>query len=167
MTGLRGEPTVAERPAQPYVGVRRSVTTATIAQVADRIGELVGWLAERGQPVAGAPFLRYHAIGTAATLDVEAGVPVAAPVGGDGDVHDASLPAGRYVSYRHMGHPDQLEAVTGEVLDWAAQRDLKMDAEGDRWGCRLEVFYSNPAEVPDPNDWETELVLRLANEEDK
>jgi hypothetical protein len=33
---------------------------------------------------------------------------------------------------------------------------------GERWGCRLEVSFTNPAEEPDPAAWETELAFRLA-----
>ena len=163
---LRGEPTVVERTAQPYVGVRKQVTMDSVAEVADRIPVLVGWLAERGHAVAGAPLLRYHVIDTAGTLDIEAGVPVVAAVGGDGDVESAELPAGRYVSYRHVGHPRELVAVTGALLDWAKAEGLRFDvtgtAGGDRWGCRIEEYHTHPAEVPDMDHWETEVALRLA-----
>jgi hypothetical protein len=34
--------------------------------------------------------------------------------------------------------------------------------DGQRWGCRLEAYTTDPAEEPDMNTWETELAFRLA-----
>jgi hypothetical protein len=57
------------------------------------------------------------------------------------------------------------DATTG-LLDWARQRGLAWDTTdtdaGERWGCRLEVYRTNPAEVPEPDNWETDLLFRLA-----
>ncbi|WP_258725662.1 hypothetical protein [Cellulomonas sp. NS3] len=52
---MRREPEVRWRDAQPYVGIRRAVTMTTIDQLADRIPEIVGWLAARGTDVAAPP----------------------------------------------------------------------------------------------------------------
>ena len=71
------EPRIVTRPEQPYVGIRAAVTLRPIGRVADRIGELIGWLAARGEAPAGAPFLRYWVIDMERRLDVEAGVPTA------------------------------------------------------------------------------------------
>jgi hypothetical protein len=38
---------------------------------------------------------------------------------------------------------------------------LEWDANGDTWGCRLEEYLSDPAEVPDMADWQTRLAFRL------
>jgi effector-binding domain-containing protein len=158
---------IVDRPAQPYVAVRRTVTMQTFPEIADRLPELFGWLAERGVDPAGAPFFRYLLIDMERELDVEAGVPVAAPVDADGEVLAGVLPAGRYAATTHAGHPDELIAVTGAFLDEAAARGLTFDAteteRGTRWGCRLEVLLTNPAEQPDPNKWETTLAFRLAD----
>jgi hypothetical protein len=100
-------------------------------------------------------------------LDVEAGVPVAAPVDAEGDVLAGVLPAGRYATTTHVGHPDELVAVTGSFLAAAAARGLTFDAteteRGTRWGCRLELLLTDPTEQPDLNKWETKLAFRLAD----
>ncbi|MFL6045391.1 MAG: GyrI-like domain-containing protein [Propionibacteriaceae bacterium] len=70
-------------------------------------------------------------------------------------------PAGRYATVVHTGHPDTLVDATRDLLDWATERDLKWDASGNRWGCRLEEYLSDPAEVPDMNKWQTRLAFRL------
>lgn len=161
------EPHVTQRADQPYVAIRRSVTMQTIAEIADRLPEIFGWLGARGIEPAGAPFFRYNVIDMQRELEVEAGVPVATAVEGDGEIVSGHLPAGRYVTVTHVGHPDALVEATAGLLDWAANEGLRWDVResdrGEHWGCRLEVYRTNPAEEPDPNRWETELAFRLAD----
>lgn len=159
-------PKIIELPERPYVGVRRTITMTTFGLVGDRIGEIIGWLIERGSYPAGAPFFRYDEIDMANDrLVVQAGVPVPTPVEGEGDIFADVLPAGRYVTVSHHGHPDQLIGVTGSMRKWADQQGLTWDmTEKDgteHWGCRLELYNTNPAEEPDLNNWDTDLQFRL------
>jgi effector-binding domain-containing protein len=164
---VAAEPAVVTRSEQPTVGITGAVTMRTIPTIADRIPEVFGWLAARGIEPAGAPFLRYHVIDASRELLIEAGVPVAAPVDGDGEVRPGVLPGGRYATIVHIGRPDELIGVTALLLDWATAQGLSWDVTdtdaGERWGCRLEIFNSDPAVVPDPAQWETELAFRLAD----
>ena len=93
-------------------------------------------------------------------------MPVAAAVNGAEPVLAGLLPAGRYAVVRHTGPFSQLAGATRDLLDWAAARGLAWDRTespaGERWGCRLEVYLTNPAVEPDPGKWETELAFRLA-----
>jgi effector-binding domain-containing protein len=166
-TAKSTQPTVVERAEQPYVAVRRRVTIDTIPEIADRIPEVFGWLAERGIAPAGSPFFRYNVIDMDRELEMEAGVPVAAALDGDGEVFAAVLPAGRYAAVSHVGHPEELEQVTADLLDWAREQGLAWDmshtAGGERWGCRLEVYHTDPAEQPDLYKWTEELLFRLAD----
>ncbi|MEU7832107.1 GyrI-like domain-containing protein [Nonomuraea sp. NPDC049129] len=160
-------PNIIDHPDRPYVGVRGTISMTTFGLVADRIGELIGWLAERGVAPAGAPFLRYLAIDMPADrLEVEAGVPVAAPVTVERDIFAAHLPAGRYATVRHHGHPDQLRGVIENLLTWGTEQGLKWDMtrDGDTelWGCRLELYQTDPRVEPDLNNWDTDLEFRLA-----
>ena len=163
---MNTEPTIVARAEQPYVAVRGAVTMDTIGAIADRIPELFGWLAAHGIPPAGPPFLRYRVIDMDRRLDVEAGVPVAA-AHGDDRVHVDVLPAGRYATVRHVGHFGKLVEATGALLAWAAGQGLAWDMthtpDGEAWGCRLEIYVTNPVEQPDPARWETQLAFRLAD----
>ena len=160
-------PELIERPQQPYVGMRRTVTMRSIPEIADRLPEVFGWLAERGVAPAGAPFLKYNVIDMAGDLEMEAGVPVASPVDGDDRVFAGVLPAGRYARVTHVGHPDELEAATANLLAWARQEGLRWDAapagRGERWTCRLEIYHTDPRQQPDMTKWETDLVFRVAD----
>jgi effector-binding domain-containing protein len=157
------QPEIVEHAEQPYVAVRATVTMETFSEIADRMPELIGSLLHRGVELAGAPFFRYTLIDMANELEVEAGVPVHAAVPEQDDQFNGVLPAGRYVSLTHIGHPDELADVTGQLLAWAAEQGLTWDNTGRRWGCRLEVLKTNPVEQPDMSKWETELVFRLAD----
>ena len=160
------EPSIVERPEQPYVAIGGLVTMQTVGAIADRLPEVFRWLAEHGLEPTGAPFFKYNLIDMDRELEIEVGVPVAAIAEGDGDVRSGVLPAGRYATVTHVGHPDQLIDATAALLDWAAEQGLQWDMsetdDGQRWGCRLEVYNTDPAEEPDMNKWETELAFRLA-----
>ena len=160
------DPQVVTRPQQLYVGIRGAVTMDTMRSIADRIPVIIGWLTDRGIPVAGAPFLRYWVIDMERRLDVEAGVPVAEPVDGDGEVSPGVLPAGSFATVTHVGPYEELVGATAALLTWADEHGLAFDVrpspEGDVWACRLECYHTNPIEVPDPARQETELALKLA-----
>ncbi|HUB40069.1 MAG TPA: GyrI-like domain-containing protein [Streptosporangiaceae bacterium] len=158
-------PQVSERPAQAYVAVRANVAMEQLPGLADRLGEVFGWLAERDIAPAGPPFFRYHIIDMERQLTVEAGVPVVTAVEGDSSVTAGVLPAGRYATSIHVGHYDGLIGAVDDLLRWAEGQGLewdKSDAEdGEHWGCRLEIYRTDPAEQPDPATWETQLAFRL------
>jgi effector-binding domain-containing protein len=158
------QPRIVGLPARPYVAIPGTVTMQTIGMIADRLPEVFGWLAGRGIAPAGAPFLRYNVIDMDAELQLEAGVPIAVAVPGEGDIRSGILPAGRFVTLTHVGHFDELHEATAALLRWAGERGLTWDQSGQRWGCRLEIYHTNPAEQPDPTKWETELQFRLADQ---
>ena len=171
MTSLESTPQIIERSPQPYVAVRDAVTMSTLSRVADHIPELFGWLAQRGQTPSGAPFFRYLTIDMERELEVEAGVPVVAPLELAPEAGSAvtaeTLPGGRFVRAFFVGHPDRLKNATADLLQWAETQGLRWDMNGspvgERWGCRLEIYHTDPLEQPDMNAWRTELAFRLAD----
>ncbi|MGW2561139.1 GyrI-like domain-containing protein [Streptomyces sp. NPDC001514] len=165
---MHPEPTVVERPEQTYVGVRRSVRMDAFGVIADRLPEIVGWLASHDTPMAGAPFFRFYAIDMAGESEVEAGVPVTEPPEPEGDIIVGALPAGRYATLRHVGHPDGLFDTITRLREWGTAAGLEWDVITDpsgveRWGCRIESYLTDPRVEPDMNKWEMELAFRLAD----
>jgi effector-binding domain-containing protein len=162
------EPHIATLPERHYLAIPASVTMETLGTVVPPLnGEVFGWLAAREIAPGGPPFWKYNVIDMARGLEVEAGCPVAEATPGDGRVIAGVLPAGRYATVRHVGHPQTLVTATAALLDWAAAQGLAWDTspspEGERWGARLEIYYSDPATEPDMTKWETELTFRLAD----
>jgi effector-binding domain-containing protein len=164
---MSAAPQIVTRAEQPYVAIRGQVTMAEIGPFASRTGEVFAWLGARGLAPAGAPFLKYNVIDMMRQLEIEAGVPVAAAADGDGEVTSGVLPAGRYATVTHVGHPSELMGVTKALLDWAAEQgltwDMSPDGDGERWASRLEISLTDPREEPDMSKWATQLAFRLAD----
>ena len=161
-------PEIVTHAAQPYVAIRTHVTMADLGTVVPPLNqEVFAWLGACGVAPAGAPFWKYNVIDMAGELEIEAGVAVAAPVDGDDQVVSGVLPAGRYATLTHVGHPSELMAATKALLDWAAEQGLTWDMtpseSGDRWGCRLEISLTDPSQEPDMSKWVTQLAFRLAD----
>jgi hypothetical protein len=162
------EPTILWRDEQLYVARRESITMTEFARVADHLPTMFGWLGERGVVPGGAPFFRYRVIDMSAELVVEAGIPLPESIEVAEPLFVDMLPAGRYATLTHIGHPDELMGVTATLLDWGQREGLRWDVtptpEGEVWGARLEVLLTNPAEEPDMHKWETSLLFRLADQ---
>ena len=163
---MSSAPEIETRAEQPYVAVRAKVTMGEIAAFARRFGEVFGWLDSHGLVPAGPPFFKYNVIDMARELEMEAGVPVATAISADDQVVAGVLPAGRYATLTHVGHPSELMAATKALLDWAAEQGLAWDVtpseDGDRWACRLENYLTDPEQEPDMSKWVTQLAFKLA-----
>ncbi|GAA0601805.1 GyrI-like domain-containing protein [Kribbella sandramycini] len=154
-------PEIIEVAERPYVALRGTVRMDEISAFADRMHEVIGWLAAREIAPNDAPFFRYEVVDMAAGLVLEIGFPVDDVHSGEGEIVTGVLPAGRYASVEHHGHPDGLMAATRDLLAWGEQEGIEWDAEGDKWVSRLEIYKSDPREVPSMADWDTELQFKL------
>jgi effector-binding domain-containing protein len=153
------------RTDQPYVAIPVKVRMEELGSVVPPLtGEVFDWLAANGIAPAGPPFWRYVVVDMDADLELETGFPVASQVDDDAQIRAGVLPGGRYATVVHTGHPDTLVTATRDLLDWAEQADLEWDADGKRWACRLEEYLSDPAEVPDMEQWQTRLAFRLRDQ---
>jgi effector-binding domain-containing protein len=168
---MSAAPEIVTRAEQPYVAIRGQVSMAELGAFAVRTGEVFTWLGARGLAPAGAPFLKYNVIDMTRQLEVENGVPIAALAdgagGGEGEFISGVLPAGRYATVTHVGHPSELLEATKALLDWASAQNLTWDmsptGDGERWGSRLEIYLTDPGEEPDMSKWVTQLAFRLAD----
>ena len=159
---MADSPTIETRMDQPYAAIPVSVRIEELGSVVPPLTDQVfDWLSARGIAPTGPPFWRYVVVDMENKLELETGVAVAGPIEGDGEIRTGVLPAGRYATVVHLGHPDTLVTATRDLLQWASARGLEWDADGNTWGCRLEEYLSDPAEVPDMNQWQTRLAFRL------
>ncbi|MET9420663.1 GyrI-like domain-containing protein [Streptomyces sp. NPDC006540] len=160
-------PVVVERGEQLYAYVRGSVRMDAFALIADRLPELINWLAGNGAEFAGAPFFRFNTIDMDGESVVEAGMPVVSAPEPEGDIGVAVLPPGRYATVTHVGHPDQLAGVVTAMHEWAGREGLEWDmtmVDGvEHWACRTETYKTDPRVEPDMSKWEIELAFRLAD----
>jgi effector-binding domain-containing protein len=154
------QPQLERREAQPYVALARTVTMDSLASAVDQgFPEILRWLATHGAQPAAAPFIRYASVDPEGALEIELGVPVAADVTGDDHVRAGTLPAGEYVTLLHTGRYDGLVAANAALQDWGREHGVTWARDGDaRWCARVEHYLTNPAEVPDPDKWQTLLA---------
>ncbi|HUS16532.1 MAG TPA: GyrI-like domain-containing protein [Chloroflexia bacterium] len=160
-------PAIEDRPAQPYAGIRTQVPMAELPTVIPQLlGQVFAGLARRGVPPDGPPFCRFHVIDMAGQMDVEMGVPVAAPLADGEGLAAGQLPAGRYAVLTYVDVARGIEANKA-LLDWGAAQGLHWDQRetpaGDAFGGRYESFLTGPADSPDPAHWQTEVAIRLAD----
>jgi len=163
------EPKLEDRAEQPFVGIRTQVTiqelgTGVIPQLH---GEAYKWLEKQGQKPSGPPFLRYHVINMPGKLDIEMGWPVATLLSGDDRISTGVLPAGRYGTLIYTGDYAGLMEANRVLVDWAKEKGIAWDrwddANGDAFRARYETYIRDPGNEPDPAKWETEVVIKLAN----
>lgn len=159
------EPKIDQRKEQPYVGIRKSVPMSDLPNfIPQNLQALYGWLRTKGIAPDGPSFMRYYAIEMPGRLDVEVGIPVAQPVTGDDTVKSGSLPAGRYAS---LVYRDVTKGMEGNkvLIEWAQEKGLSWDRwddpNGDAFASRYEIFLTGPDEDPSPNNWDTEVAIKL------
>jgi effector-binding domain-containing protein len=162
------EPKVDDRAEQHYVGIRTQVPHSAFPQIIPQyLDELFAWLGAREIAPAGPAFMRYHVIDMAGSMDVELGIPVSGAVPSDGRVTAGVIPAGRYASLVYTG----LDGIAGNaaLIGWANDQGLRWDRwddpSGDAFRARVEYYLTDPADEPDPDKWETEVAIKLADSE--
>jgi len=136
---------------QPALVVRRRIKRSDIAGA---LGEMLGTVflhAQRaGATITGQPFTRYLEWGPG-MLSIEAGLPIAARIEGEGAVLAALLPGGPAAFATHRGPYEQLFDAHAAVQQWIEGNGHR--ATGSPW----EVYVTDPAEEPDPKNWRTDI----------
>ncbi|HEY3230779.1 MAG TPA: GyrI-like domain-containing protein [Roseiflexaceae bacterium] len=164
------DPKLEDRTEQPYMGIRTQVPMKEMgAGLIPRLhGEVFAWLKKQGVAPAGAPFIRFHVINMESKMDIEMGVPVASALSGDGRVTPGVLPAGRYATLVYTGVRNGIKANKA-LIDWATEKGIAWDRwdtdKGDAFRSRIESYLTDPADEPDQAKWETEVAIRLADDQ--
>jgi AraC family transcriptional regulator len=141
---------------QPVLVVRRRIKPSEIAAtLAEVLGAVFQSAQRTGAALAGQPFTRYLEWGPG-LITIEAGMPIAAPGTGEGDILADRLPGGFVATTIHSGPYDRLTAAHAAVEVWIEQQGLA--AAGAPW----ESYVTDPADYPDPADWKTEIFWPLA-----
>lgn len=141
---------------QATAGVREQVPLGDLTAFFERAFPLVTAELERqGVAPAGPPFAHYHGM-PGATVDVEAGFPVAAVIAHHDGVEPGSLPGGMTARALHVGPYDTLELTYAEVAEAVQGRGGSLAEE--MW----ESYLDGPDTEPDPGAWRTLVTCPLA-----
>jgi effector-binding domain-containing protein len=161
-------PKIIERADQPYVAIGADVGPGDLGSTGPRLHrELRGWLRDRSIEPAGPPFFKYNVIDMARGFEMEFGFPTTRLVEATMPVISSTLPRGRYATLVYSGPYDKLVEANAALLDWGKENHITWDAtptpKGDRFACRLEIYRTDEAKQPDPEQWETEVTIRLSD----
>lgn len=153
---MLAEPTIEQKPAQPYVAIRSEVKFQEIpAKLPPLIPRVQEWLrAQQVQP-AGPLFFRYVKM-QGNDLEVEVGFPVSSKMAADEDVMASEMPAGKYLSAVYTGPYEQLPQAHSELGKWLKENNIKLT------GPCTESYLNDPATEPDPKKWQTEIRYPIA-----
>lgn len=161
------EPKIESREAQHTVGIRTQVPMQKLPEVIPQfIGEVEGWLEEQGTTPAGAPYIRYYVIDMERELDIEIGFPVENALAGDDRVKAGVIPSGRYGTLIYTDVTKGIEG-NGVLIRWAEKEGIEWDAwdveTGHAFASRIEYFLDGPDDDPNPENWRTEVAIRLVD----
>ena len=140
---------------RPALIVRRKIASSELAQT---LGEVLGRVFTYAQrnaiPIAGQPFTRFVTTGRG-LITIEIGLPVGAAAPGEGEIEATELAGGPASVAIHVGPYDKLGETHAAIERWIDAHEL--ETRGAPW----ETYVSDPAHVPDPAKWETEVVYPL------
>jgi effector-binding domain-containing protein len=160
------DPKIIIRPAQPFAAIQLDVSRAELPQHAPQlIDEVAGWLGRRGAAPVGAPFFSYLRMYGESMLDMEAGFFTSELLQADERVRTAILPGGRYAMLRYTGPYDHLYEAHMALGEWLGSQGINpMPESAARYDhVRLEHYETDPADVPDPANWITDVAFRLGD----
>jgi effector-binding domain-containing protein len=159
-------PETTRKKKTPYISIRAELSMSEIGERGPRaLGEVAAWAASRGIATQAA-FFRYNIVERDALLDMEFGFFTEKAIKGDALIEVGFMPAGRYISLTWLGSPHKLYDVTAMLIGWGKERGIAWDCSGTQkgrsFGCRMEIYKTDPVIEPDMEKWETEVVIKLA-----
>ncbi|HJL17969.1 MAG TPA: AraC family transcriptional regulator [Sandaracinaceae bacterium LLY-WYZ-13_1] len=141
-------------PAQPVLYMRREGVSMT--EIAEALGQclpaIFAHCQRHGVAMAGPPFARYPSAGPG-TVTLEAGIPTVQPAEGDGEITAGTLGGTRAAVGLHVGPYETLPQAHAALERWVRENG------GEPSGAPWESYLTDPGEVPDPAEWQTQVVL--------
>lgn len=161
--------TVTQREAQPYVAIPATATLEEWGRVNALFPEILAHVSQNGHQIVGPPFIRYWTIGDHERPSrVQVGVPIARGVPCMDRILSGTIPAGRYATATHTGHPDDLFEIESQLVKWMESKGLTPATHpedgGVRWDGRFQFFPTDPREEPDPTKWKIEVAVLLTGD---
>ncbi len=160
------EPKVERRDVLYTLGIRTQVPMDQLSAIVQPYGdEAKAWMVERGIPTDGLFYIRYYRCDMDKPLDIEIGWLVNAATTGDDRVQSNVFPSGDYAAMTYTGDYDGLFDATTYLEEWAQRNRVKWDRRPDEHGefqSRFEFYITDPVEEPDPQKWETEVLIKVA-----
>jgi effector-binding domain-containing protein len=146
---------VVELTPQPTLVIEAEVAPQDLgAELARILPTVHGHVMAKGGQMAGMPFLRYLGMGTA-TFSIQAGVPVAEAMPGEGEIRSIELPGGRTATTLFLGPYHEVANAWDALNAWCADQGIEVDFGG--W----DVYENDPSTVTDPSQLRTRIYQPL------
>ncbi len=136
---------------QPTLFIRvRTPVEALPNLIGESYGKILALMAEQNALPADAPYVGFYNMDMQ-DLDVEIGIPVAAPIAGHGGIQAGSIPAGRRVFCIYRGPYTGMEPIYAEMGAYIEKNGLK--PSGPVYEC-----YLNGPTVPE-EEFLTQILM--------
>jgi len=144
---------------QPQIAVAMKKTAISMEQIAEVTTEgytkLMGYLAEQGKQIAGAPYLAYmNGNEDFSKFDIELGIPVSEAVSVQGELYMSQSYEGKAITTTYKGAYKDIEVAYVALMDYAKENALEMT------GVYYDYYISNPADTPE-NELLTQVVFPI------
>lgn len=164
------EPTLTERKAQTYAGLRKRIARDDLAEIVPAaLAEASEFLSVHSISTEGPPLVRYLIVDyNVDEVEVDIGLPVGVPsLPEHARIRRQTLPAGTYVTVIHSGDYAKLVETTAALLEWAEQRSLHWAVRDDdkvtHWEGRVEHYLVGPPLETEPGSWRTEIAILVSD----
>lgn len=146
---------IATRAPQPVLAMTRTVPADGLqAAMAECLPAVFVHCQSQGIQLAGPPFTRYLDM-SRGSFTIFAGMPVVAGEGA-GEIEAGELPGGEVAVAIHVGPYDTLSETYAAIEAWVKEQGRT--PSGPPW----ESYLTDPGEVPNPAEWQTEVCMPLA-----
>jgi len=139
----------------PQIAVAIKKTAVSMEQIAEVSTQgytrLMGYIAEQGKEMAGAPYLAYmNGNEDFSLFDVELGIPVSEAVPAQGEFYMSQSYEGKAIATTYKGPYKDIEPAYVALMEYAAKNSLELA------GTYYDYYISNPADTP-----ESELLTQV------
>ena len=144
---------VTNQQAQISIALKKTaISMEKIAEVTtEGYTKLMGYLAEQGKQIAGAPYLAYmNASEDFSRFDIELGIPINETIPVLDDFYISKTYEGKAITTMYKGAYKDIEVAYVALMDYAKENALEMT------GVYYDYYISDPADTP-----ESELLTQV------
>jgi AraC family transcriptional regulator len=143
---------VKQAEPQHVLCIRETTTQEALGSTLGRLfGAVREHLEELDVEPQGPPFARYPKF-EEDDVEVEAGFPVPGPLAETDEITNDELQGGQLASTWHVGPYETLYKAHAALEAWIEEQNRA--PAGAPW----EIYWTDPEEVPEPDQWKTEVV---------
>jgi effector-binding domain-containing protein len=144
---------------QPSLSIRVLTSTQYLPEIfANGFGEIMEYLKEFKQPIAGRPYAKYYNLDLR-NLDVEFGIPIQQRFSGRDNIQASETPRGKAVTCLHIGPYSDVEPSYRALVEWMKDRGYEAA------DLAYEVYLNDSENTP-PEKLQTQIYEMIRTSEE-